>query len=252
MGPQGGKHPLALLLTASGWRVLDTSAGDSPRQEILEDVDSTSVTDAWAVGESANFTTALLMHWNGRAWTRARTGLSGQGALIGVDALPGEVWAVGGEAVLHLVGGTWHRLTIPLPPDASGVSWFDVAARTSSDVWVVGRVEQAKAHTVAAHWNGSTWTTVVGTEDSGELRGVALGTGHTRLAVGFISATTSSAIVKGGSTADTTWGSLIPDTVPYVVPNDVAIAPGTQTAVIVGVNNGAQGEPLAFRNCLGT
>jgi hypothetical protein len=93
----------------------------------------------------------------------------GDNYLYGADASdPGNVWAVG--VVYPPTGGTLHGLAFRY----DGTAWRSVprtglpgdetlrgvVAASTTDVWVVGdqRVGISGHDTMAAHWNGTTWT----------------------------------------------------------------------------------------------
>ena len=124
---------LAMAMTtaasaAPGWTVVP-SADPSAGENVLNGVAVRSSTDAWAVG---NFTgpdpdddglNMLTEHWNGSAWSQVPTP-----AVRRVD-----------ESLLA------------------------VSASSATDAWAVGfekSVGAAGRFPLAAHWNGSSWTTV--------------------------------------------------------------------------------------------
>ena len=127
--------------------------------------------NAWAVGYycPSKCTTTLppqrymILHWNGKAWTLARTG---PGSLASISAAgPRDIWTVGQSnylpLFLHWNGKTWSRgKTVVFPPVAGFAS---VTTLTSSNAWAVGEgysAQHAAYTTLIAHWNGAKWSIV--------------------------------------------------------------------------------------------
>jgi hypothetical protein len=147
-------------------------------QKILSGVAATSTNNAWAVGYSAARGQApanhraLIMRWNGRAWTRVPSP-QGSPALAGeltavAAASASDAWAVGTSfgatanqtLILHWNGSAWTRQ--PSPDPAGTVRLTAVTATSASDAWAVGSVSPPAAPTTAfmLHWNGKSWTQV--------------------------------------------------------------------------------------------
>jgi hypothetical protein len=120
----------------------------------LGSVDATSASNAWAVGEyttNADRNRSLLLHWNGRTWTRAATPHPGgprNEVLEGVDATSArDAWAVGNftndtgtrqtVVILHWNGSRWTAERGPRPGSELN-ELFSVSATSGSDVWAVG------------------------------------------------------------------------------------------------------------------
>jgi len=118
----------AMLLIGSpaqafGWTTV-ASPSEVPGDNYLYGADSSDASNVWAVGgvrpPTGGSSHGLVLRYDGTAWRSvARTGLPGDDAFRGVDAVSaGDVWVVGD-----------HR--------GGGISRYD---------------------TLAAHWNGTTWT----------------------------------------------------------------------------------------------
>ena len=134
----------------------------------LYSVAAVSATDIWAVG--LNPSGAMIMHWNGTAWTRT----SEPGFLQGTAATsPDNAWAVGGSnwfdpnatVIYHWNGSDWARQ--PSPNPSSGGYFNGVAATSASDAWAVGQTGPGPGEgtspsdrTLIEHWNGRAWTRV--------------------------------------------------------------------------------------------
>jgi hypothetical protein len=140
----------------------------------LLSVSASSASSAWAVGEhctSACGTTypgfnALILHWNGTAWSRvpSPSPASTLGPLFGVSAIsPANAWAVGpnnpstGHAlILHWNGTAWSRV----PSPAGGPGLLAVTATSATSAWAVGDYSTASGQprTLIVHWNGTSWS----------------------------------------------------------------------------------------------
>jgi hypothetical protein len=162
----------------------------------LNGVSANSATDAWAVGAYTNPTTGasetLALHWNGTKWSTVSspnpggttsssdfTSLSGVSANSATDA-----WAVGyygsngltqgsKTLVLHWNGTSWSKVASPNPggTTSSGASTLaGVSADSATDAWAVGSYSNpitGASETLALHWNGSKWSTVLSPNPGG-------------------------------------------------------------------------------------
>ncbi|SNY68924.1 hypothetical protein [Paractinoplanes atraurantiacus] len=199
------RNALALRWNGTSWSAVATpQPGTNFRQ--LYGVKAVSATDAWAVGwyyDSSLHGEALMLHWNGTAWTQVTApdpGTSGT-SLEGVaGTAANDIWAVGyysntGEKgvlahplAVHYNGVSWVRS--PLPESGTGTFLHSVTALSATDVWAVGS-KNGYATPVAYHWNGSVWSEVptapVGGAGNNILYGVS-GTASGVWAVGYSSA----------------------------------------------------------------
>ena len=128
----------------------------------LYEVAASSRRNAWTVG--ANGDAPLALRWNGRAWRRfavPRPAAAARARLSDVAVVSArEAWAVGSSY-------TAHDSPTPLVVRWDGVRWrtvrlpgkwepFGIAARTASDVWVVGRPPLDGGPKIV-HWDGKQW-----------------------------------------------------------------------------------------------
>jgi len=148
----------------------------------LYGVATLSRTDAWAVGLMPE--SALIVHWNGRVWSKSLTG-SGYYLGVGADS-PADVWAVGGTSwsspsaplIQHWTGRAWTRVSSPDP--AGGGVLNAVDAISPDDAWAVGLVGPgpgvpSPTSPLIEHWNGRAWARVPSPNGAGgynELNGV--------------------------------------------------------------------------------
>jgi photosystem II stability/assembly factor-like uncharacterized protein len=158
----------------------------------LTGVTAVSAQNAWAVGECFDFksslrpTRTLVLHWNGKVWTRAPSPNPSEAnphnsmqddSLTDVDAASARnVWAVGTyfrrirnghhsyqTLVLHWNGKAWKQVPSPNPGGIRHVNELDaVAARSARDAWAVGGYRNGPhgGLLLAEHWNGRSWKVV--------------------------------------------------------------------------------------------
>lgn len=154
-----GSTPQAQSVTVQPAGTRYTTAGN------LLGVSAYSAHDAWAVGYAGQLGTSgvLVLHWDGRAWTR-QSSPSSAGELLGVaDVSPTSAWAVGGYGtypyhpwLLHWDGRAWHSATIPVrsPGELTAV------IATATYAWAVG--VNGAGNPLTLHWTSAnpTWTNV--------------------------------------------------------------------------------------------
>jgi hypothetical protein len=134
-------------------------------------VDAASASAAWAVGDTElrHHSATVLLHWDGKSWTRAAEPLPG--TLWAVKALsPGNAWAFGDletattfeTLVPHWNGTTWARVASPSPgPPPVADDLYGVDAVSPADAWAVGDLDNTVPgptfKTVVLRWNGTRW-----------------------------------------------------------------------------------------------
>jgi hypothetical protein len=135
---------------------------------------ATSATNAWAVGvRYGRATGGLIEHWNGTAWTLARSPALASGGLTGVTALSGtSAWAVGEtfpssqppQTVIERWNGTsWARVPSPAPGFLASVT-----ATSARNAWAVGVSAPTRNATgIIEHWDGNSWTCISATGTAG-------------------------------------------------------------------------------------
>jgi hypothetical protein len=167
----------------------------------LDAVAARATDDVWAVGHSssaAGRSEALVLHWDGTAWTRLPIpDLAGAGnRLLGLAPTgPDSLWVVGtattaGKAsgiVLHWNGSTWKSV----PTDAAVTQMSAVAAPAEKDVWFAGYLQLPGGPETAyvAHWDGQRLRPEFSGAETEENVASALGgicaAGDRKLAVGW-------------------------------------------------------------------
>jgi hypothetical protein len=168
----------------------------------LSGLAAVSAGNAWAVGYAGSESArkVLLVHWNGRSWTRVTSPkiLNGTaGALSAVTVVSADdAWAVGtvggglGHAlILHWNGKAWSQATgVP----AIGGALYGVTA-TATSAWAVGvNLGQTVVAPLLLHWNGKAWSRASiklnpASQSESILAGVAVTAAKTAWAVGYTS-----------------------------------------------------------------
>jgi len=105
-----GGNTFAVHWDGTRWSKTRTPSPSTTDQSVLFSVSADSPTDAWAVGYFGNprgIQRALVLHWNGAAWSRVR--LPG-GYAVSVSAVSSaDAWIVGGSKIFHWDGTSWSR-----------------------------------------------------------------------------------------------------------------------------------------------
>jgi hypothetical protein len=171
------QRTLALHWDGTGWSVVPTPNFAQDNINELKDVAAIAPDDVWAVGyyePSANCVgckEAILIHWNGRDWTRVDIpGLipmreRGYSTLESIAVISkNDIWAVGTKVAnnnfnplsVHWDGTQWSMVPVP---QVSGVL-YGVAALAADDVWAVGNIypDQFTIDTLIMHWDGRQWS----------------------------------------------------------------------------------------------
>lgn len=173
----------------NSWTIVPSPNPGYSRQ--LYGVTALSARNVWAVGYYQRAVKGILhfrtlvLHWNGRAWTRVESPQIGRisqhanSQLAGVAAVsPRSVWAVGTYTAsrgghdrpslpgstrtltLHWNGQHWKQVTSPNVL-GRGNELSAVAAVGRNDVWAVGGPGDGKrGQPLAEHWNGHRWQIV--------------------------------------------------------------------------------------------
>jgi hypothetical protein len=144
---------------------------DTAASNIVDAVDATSTTDAWAVGTTVTSTTAsaLIEHWDGSTWRAMPSPSPGNlSELFSVTAISAtSAWAVGmtqdGTGTLVALTEQWDGTQWSVVPGASLFPneniLVSVSAVSASSVWAVGFTEASGGTLtpLAEHWDGSSW-----------------------------------------------------------------------------------------------
>jgi hypothetical protein len=161
----GGTGPLVAHFNGSKWAT-ETIPGTKGFE--LTQVEASSASNVWVVGESTPTVSLKLFHYDGAHWHTVSA--PGQGMLVVLG--PKDVWlgAAGGScnsisnpkkcttSIWHWNGSTWTSRAI-------GADVSDLAGISDDDMWVVGytgeKQEGIGPGTLAAYrWNGKKWLKV--------------------------------------------------------------------------------------------
>jgi hypothetical protein len=144
---------------------------------ILTGVAAITPSNTWAVGTycvahcsftSAQTSRGMIVHWNGKTWSRVPSPNPGvEDLLHGVTAIsPTDIWAAGwysslttsGPLLLHWNGTNWSQVKTNFT-DFANVS--SISASSAKNIWVAGYASAANGtFTEIIHWNGSAWSKV--------------------------------------------------------------------------------------------
>jgi hypothetical protein len=193
---------LVLHWNGTSWGIVPSPSPGTGGHNELFAVAANAPNDIWAVGSltnSGNYAQTLIEHWDGTSWSVIPSpnvpGVNNE--LYGVAALASnDVWAVGYKGVVefetlivHWNGSTWTIVPSPTPQGFSSIL-SAVSASGPNDVWAVGRTRNPntfRTGTLIEHWDGNSWTQVIGFGGSGPdhaLYGVAAATPGDAWAVG--------------------------------------------------------------------
>lgn len=208
--PNDIESTLTMHWNGSTWaQVPSPDPGQAIDLRCLNGVSVLSPTSAWAVGDFVNSKgrmSTLILHWNGKRWWRMASPSPGGGddELTSVSAVSAtNVWAVGDysgsttakDLILHWNGSTWSQVPSPSPGGSTvGDQLRGVSADSASDAWAVGFSQSHTnvEHTIALHWNGSTWSQAPSPTPAGadevELGSVSATSPSNAWAVGFYGA----------------------------------------------------------------
>lgn len=142
-------------------------------ESVLNGVQASSATDAWAVGSSCcatnNFGRATLTeHWNGSAWAVVAsldTRFNDELLNAVIDVSPSNAWAVGETKqsgyrsgvplILHWNGASWQPVA---PPSGTTGKLLAAAFSSPTDLWAVG--DDNHGHPLVLRSAGVAWSRV--------------------------------------------------------------------------------------------
>ena len=200
VGTDGSGKTLIEHWNGTGWkREPSPSPGPNGAYDSLVAVAATSARNAWAVGfaEWIGGGRALVLHWNGTAWTRVPSPSPGSNDQLNGVAISSadSAWAVGSYQVgrisktliLRWNGTAWRQASSPSVTGALEA----VAATSAGNAWAVGFAASSfgtaeAGNPLILHWNGATWQRVSSNlaPGIGNLRGVAATSAGNAWAVG--------------------------------------------------------------------
>jgi hypothetical protein len=159
----------------TSWQVV-TSPNPGTSDNVLNGVVALASNNVWAAGESlgpASPDQALLLHWDGSAWSVARTPpLAYTGVFYAIGGRSGSVTAVGD--VFPTIGAPTQTLveqSLNGQPFAVAASpndtttdnlFYGVSVISPTNAWAVGQYLDASGNpiTLTERWNGTSWNIV--------------------------------------------------------------------------------------------
>ena len=155
-------------LAGAAWEVLHDSA-HATLHGALFSTWGAAADNVWAVGatatDKADFGPQVL-HWDGNAWTRFKSGATGELWWVTPGQAAGSLWLVGssGQIVRRGADGTF---VVTQAPDKTQL--FGIHAVTDSDVYAVGGPGSCPGTGpcgVIWHYDGAAWTAAAGVTDA--------------------------------------------------------------------------------------
>ena len=202
----GYDRTLAMHWNGTSWTKIPTPNPGTLHND-PNGVTAISTNDVWAVGyyqvNSLGYWNTFALHWNGTSWTlnKLTRNPTPYSFLFAVTAIStNDVWAVGTfnsagwlPLIEHWNGTSWSQVASPQPSPTNNKFWA-VSAWSATDVWAVGEwsgtgTGPTPLQSLAAHWDGSTWSLITtpnqGASGNNAILGVsALEAGHA-VGVGF-------------------------------------------------------------------
>ena len=159
----GAEKTLVERWNGTAWAPMISPNVAGQPHNALADVDCTSATSCVAVGTTTtagNTVQTLVERFNGFGWTVAPGSVVG--ALRGVSCATATDRLGVGSVTLHWNGTTWNSIAAADPPSDTGI--FETAAVVCpavNDCTAVGTADDFYGPSpFAAHWDGTTWTSV--------------------------------------------------------------------------------------------
>ena len=271
-GTATGGKTLILRWNGTGWTTVPSPDPGTTRS--ITDVAAASASSAWAVGCTGCGTStstvtsrrALIMRWNGTAWTTVPNPGTAGSYLYSVAVAPdGTAWAVGNTdsatyvlrtLIMRWNGTAWTTVPSPNPGRGFGMgsSLTGVAVAPDGTAWAVGNSDSnGVISALIMRWNGTAWTTVPSPSPTdSSLSGVAVAPDGTAWAVGnsgsnSVNGVISALVMRWNGTAWTTVPSPSPGTGSSL--SGVAVTPdGTAWAVgCTGCDSRTRIGPLILR-----
>lgn len=162
-GGRGGTSHVAFADRWDGtrWTALPLPRPNTSEASDFTAVSCTSAASCYAVGHDApvGVTQAMIMRWNGTAWTDVTPPASAGLELTGISCTSASACtAVGSAGTVPLAerwnGSSWSIQPAPLPAAGGSAALSSVSCASSTSCTAVG---QAGGQALAERWNGSSW-----------------------------------------------------------------------------------------------
>lgn len=178
---ESAERVTALRWDGAIWEIAPVKPAVGGGRSALLAIAGSAADDVWAVGYRRN--EALILHYDGRAWSRSA--VEARGTLAGVVALaPDDAWAVG-SLILHWDGEAWSEVGTV----RDGGTLSGIAAVSPTDVWAVGTRlsgDEGVPRPLVQRWDGERWALARGrTPGAVTLASVTAVADGTVLAAGY-------------------------------------------------------------------
>lgn len=234
------QQPVTYYNNGSSWTKYSPPSQGNYNNHYLYGIAANSSGDAWTVGSVAigNFQT-LAYHWNGSSWVHVTSDNPSTGCdelkSVAIDG-SGNVYAVGdyctgtSGATLPLIekwnGTKFAQQTISLPSGETNGQLNGVAFSSSSNGWAVGNASGTTNSFIIYHFDGSSWSSTLGSISNANLLSVTIVSGSEAWAVGTQGSSNTPLILHYTSTngwqQDTSFNSYPSFTKLYSVSADSA------------------------------
>ena len=245
-GTGTGRGPLIENFNGTSWSVVQAPSAHGA----LTGISAVSSTDIFAVGGGGKNVPNQVLQFNGTTWSV----LPNTPDAVAVDAISAtDVWVVGNNGLWHFDGTFWTQAAFSNGDTAND---FDAISGTASNnLFAVGdgfsssNGLQTGFGTIAAQWNGTSWSPVTsanpGNNQDG-LTGVTAFSNGLVVAVGNASAKTSKNAVTNSLIESATF-TVSPPVTPIATTTALTSSPGsatfgtpvTFTATITPANTGS-------------
>ncbi|WP_026412298.1 hypothetical protein [Actinomadura oligospora] len=126
--------------------------------------------------DSAGMFSSLMLHWNGRAWTKVAMPEVGRVNQVSASSA-NDVWASADCGLMHWDGHAWTKVAYEPIPGAQQSGSEAVKAVTARDAWMTGGTYDSRTEVergFVQHWDGKRWRNVPLPElgDSFSLKGI--------------------------------------------------------------------------------
>jgi len=227
-GTGEGRGQLIENFNGTSWSVVQAPSSHGA----LTGISAVSSTDIFAVGGGGKDVPNQVLQFNGTTWSV----LPNTPDTVAVDAISAtDVWVVGSGSIWNFNGTTWSQAAFSNGNTAN--TFAAISGTASNNIYAVGdgfsssNGLQTGFGTIAAQWNGTSWSPVTsanpGNNQDG-LTGVTAFSNGLVVAVGNASATTSTTPVANSLIESATF-TVTPPVTPIATTTALTFTPGSAT-----------------------
>ena len=227
-GTSEGRGQLIENFNGTSWSVVQAPSSHGA----LTGISAVSSTDIFAVGGGGKDVPNQVLQFNGTTWSV----LPNTPDAVAVDAISAtDVWVVGSGSIWNFNGTTWSQAAFSNGNTAN--TFAAISGTASNNIYAVGdgfsssNGLQTGFGTIAAQWNGTSWSPVTsanpGNNQDG-LTGVTAFSNGLVVAVGNASATTSTTPVANSLIESATF-TVTPPVTPVATTTALTFTPGSAT-----------------------